>query len=102
MKRRTQTRSASARQERREVAEKMIAAWRELTPVQQLASLDARLGKGVGAKRQRAKLDAIINPANTEYPNVITGDVASEALIPAAKSEKRLAREAKSRKGGKK
>lgn len=31
-------------------------AWRSLTPAQQIASLDGRLGKGRGAKRQRAKL----------------------------------------------
>ena len=30
--------------------------WRSLTPAQKIASLDARLGKGVGAKRQREKL----------------------------------------------
>ena len=29
--------------------------WRSLTPDAQIASLDARLGKGVGAKRQRTK-----------------------------------------------
>lgn len=32
------------------------AAWSDLTPKQQLASLDARLGKGVGAKKQRARI----------------------------------------------
>ena len=29
-------------------------AWAKLTPEQQLASLDERLGKGIGAKKQRA------------------------------------------------
>ena len=33
-------------------------AWASLTAAQKLASLDARLGKGIGAKRQRAKLGA--------------------------------------------
>lgn len=32
------------------------ALWAALTPAAKLASLDARLGKGIGAKRQREKL----------------------------------------------
>ncbi len=35
-------------------------AWAALTPLQQWASLDSRLGVGVGAKRQRAKLTTLI------------------------------------------
>ena len=31
-------------------------AWAKLTPEQQLASLDERLGKGIGAKKQRARI----------------------------------------------
>jgi hypothetical protein len=31
-------------------------AWHALTPEEQLAQLDAKLGKGVGATAQRAKL----------------------------------------------
>ncbi len=34
--------------------------WAKLSPTDQLASLDSRLGKGVGAKKQRAKLQAKI------------------------------------------
>ena len=38
-------------------------AWAKLTPEQQLASLDERLGKGIGAKKQRAKIQhKIDNP----------------------------------------
>ena len=38
-------------------------AWAKLTPEQQLASLDERLGKGVGAKKQRARIQyKIDNP----------------------------------------
>jgi hypothetical protein len=55
-KSRSQRRSQSARQERREAGEKRNVAWRALTDADQLRSLDARLGKGKGAKRQRAKL----------------------------------------------
>ena len=38
-------------------------AWAKLTPEQQLASLDERLGKGIGAKKQRARIQyKIDNP----------------------------------------
>ena len=40
---------------RQEAAERQ-EFWSELTPKQQLADLDRRLGKGVGAKKQRARL----------------------------------------------
>ena len=32
----------------------------KLTPQQKIADLDKRLGKGIGAKRQRAKLQTLI------------------------------------------
>jgi hypothetical protein len=32
-------------------------AWSKLTAAQKLASLDSRLGAGIGARRQRAKLN---------------------------------------------
>ena len=38
-------------------------AWAQLTPEQQLADLDRRLGKGIGAKKQRARIQyKIDNP----------------------------------------
>ena len=38
-------------------------AWAKLTPEQQLASLDERLGKGIGAKKQRTRIQyKIDNP----------------------------------------
>lgn len=51
-----------SKNQKREKAVELVNAWRTLTPTQQLASLDARLGVGVGAKRQRTKLDAILHP----------------------------------------
>lgn len=36
-----------------------LEVWNEKTPLQKLQALDLRLGDGVGAKRQRAKLLAL-------------------------------------------
>jgi hypothetical protein len=36
-------------------------AWNSLTPQQQLADLDRRLGVGIGAAKQRAKIQSRIN-----------------------------------------
>lgn len=45
------------RTERRATAERRNATWAELGPAKQIECLDNRLGgKGVGAKRQRARL----------------------------------------------
>ena len=41
-------------------------AWAKLTPEQQLESLDNRLGKGVGAKKQRAKIQLKIDNPQVE------------------------------------
>lgn len=44
------------KQRKREEAEARNSAWRALSPKEQLASLDRRLGKGVGAVKQRARI----------------------------------------------
>ena len=36
-------------------------AWARLSPQQKLDDLDLRLGKGEGARRQRAKLAKVVN-----------------------------------------
>ena len=41
-------------------------AWAKLTPEQQLADLDRRLGKDVGAKKQRARIQYKINNPQVE------------------------------------
>jgi len=41
---------------RRAAAEKRQATWAALSPKEQLADLDRRLGAGVGAVKQRARL----------------------------------------------
>lgn len=49
-------------------------AWAKLSPVQQLKALDERLGKGVGAAKQRARLQARIdNPKKS--PGIKPGDL---------------------------
>jgi hypothetical protein len=40
----------------REEAKERLAVWSKLSPTEQIAVLDARLGKDVGAKKQRARL----------------------------------------------
>ena len=41
-------------------------AWAKLTPEQQIADLDRRLGKGVGAKKQRARIQYKIDNPQVE------------------------------------
>ena len=41
-------------------------AWAQLTPEQQLEDLDRRLGKGIGAKKQRARIQYRINNPQVE------------------------------------
>lgn len=43
-------------EERQEAAQAMQAQWQSLSPQEQLAALDRRLGKGKGAQKQRARL----------------------------------------------
>lgn len=45
-----------SRQQRRDEGEERNQEWRSLSKEQQIASLDRRLGKGIGATRQRKKL----------------------------------------------
>ena len=41
-------------------------AWAQLTPEQQIADLDRRLGKDVGAKKQRARIQYKIDNPQVE------------------------------------
>lgn len=40
--------------------------WTKLTPEKQLAALDARLGKGIGAEKQRARIAKAIAKAKVK------------------------------------
>ncbi len=53
-------RNAARRQQKREEAEERFSARSARSPKEQLAKLDCQLGKGVGAKKERAKLIAQI------------------------------------------
>jgi len=50
-----------AKEERRINAENRQAFRAKLTPKQQLEELDLRLGKGIGAKRERTRLLSLID-----------------------------------------
>ena len=56
-------RGGAARKARRdaslEAMRDRLEAWRELSPAKQIAALDRRLGKDIGARKQRARLAAI-------------------------------------------
>jgi len=50
--------------EKRAEAVERNESWAELSPKQQLADLDRRLGKGEGAKKQRAKIAKRMEKSN--------------------------------------
>jgi hypothetical protein len=56
---------------RKEEEAERVEAWRELTPKQQLNSLDGRLGTGVGAVKQRKRIEMQMK-ALTEKEEAVT------------------------------
>lgn len=49
------------------------AAWSKLSPKEQLEALDRRLGKGIGAQKQRARLQGLIsNPKVAKGANPVS------------------------------
>lgn len=52
--------SRTSQEAKRTEASARHEAYNKLTPKQRLDKLDAKLGKGVGAKKERAKLAALI------------------------------------------
>lgn len=51
---------------RRKEAKERIEAVKDLTPTQRLARLDERLGPGVGAKKERARLAEKMKPTRAK------------------------------------
>lgn len=61
---------------RQELEAKRLEWWRSLSPAKQLSELDRRLGKNIGARKQRARLLLLcnrkkVNPVkqDTKHPN---------------------------------
>lgn len=52
----SKARQEARRAERRAQANARVEAWRSLSPQQKLKTLDNRLGKGLGAVRQRERI----------------------------------------------
>jgi len=57
-----------SKNQRRTEGDARNEAWRSLSPTEQLKDLDRRLGKGVGAKRQRQMIEARLVAAQPAPP----------------------------------
>ena len=79
MSRRKIDRSRGRREQLSQEAEERLAAWRAKSPAEQLKALDERLGEGVGATKQRTRLQKQIAEA---------AKVASKAQRAKAKNKK--------------
>ena len=67
-------------------------AWSKLSPTQQLEALDRRLGKGVGAAKQRARIqDLIDSPKKSLSPSQFAG--AKKEFIEKERAKERRERE---------
>lgn len=66
MSHRGQPVTTGMREAARERAEKRNAIWAQLSPKEQLETIDRRLGEGVGAKKQRARLQKRLAPQAQE------------------------------------
>lgn len=60
---------------KQEEASKRAKDWASLTPKQQLEALDLRLGKGMGAKKQRAKLQTTTDRLQAKKPMIAHDEV---------------------------
>lgn len=75
--------------QKREEGAKRDALWASLTPAEQMRELDRRLGKGVGATRQRARIQSIIDAAQASpVPQ-------AAEVLPAVKAEREYRKKGK-------
>lgn len=51
---------------RKQAADERAEHWNALSPAKQLSELDRRLGVGIGATRQRARLSAALEPVEAK------------------------------------
>lgn len=101
-KKRTNHKKGIARDEqerKRKEAEERNAAWAKLTPAQQIAALDKRLGVGVGATEQRLR---ILNPSKEVFTiksvDPVNTELTKRGKQIAKAMDDRLARKQKQRK----
>lgn len=66
---------------KRSEALKRQAAWAALTPQEQLADLDLRLGKGQGARKQRAQIALRMEKAEPTAPVFMSHAEAKRAAV---------------------
>lgn len=81
------------RPERGTEAAKRQQAWAALSAAEKIASLDERLGKGIGAARQRKRIAELAVTEHQRLP--VSGDDTPAASEPATKKTKAKERRAK-------
>jgi cell shape-determining protein MreC len=66
------------RQLKNELAKKRQAERDERSPKEQLEKLDAKLGAGIGAKKERARLEKLIAEADSKKTNTQKGKIVDD------------------------
>lgn len=80
------------KKEKREEAIERDTAWRSLSVKDQLSALDKRLGVGVGAQKQRARLESILkNPPKAKESKAPEKSLVNQKQTPEEKAAKQMA-----------